>query len=56
MERYMNTNGDSGSLNYKIGDDYIVVQFKTGAVYTYTYVSASKEKVKVHAILFFKSS
>lgn len=51
MERYIDTNGDSGVLNYEIGDDYIVVQFKTGAVYTYTYASAGKEKIETMKVL-----
>lgn len=40
MELYKDINGDSGVLGYEIGYDYITVQFKTGAIYTYTYSSA----------------
>ncbi len=38
MERYMDINGDSGVLSYEIGHDYIIVKFKTGAVYIYMLV------------------
>lgn len=47
----MDINGDSGVLSYEIGNDFIIVKFKTGAVYTYTYASAGKEKVETMKML-----
>ena len=51
MVLYKDINGDSGVLGYEIGDDYIMVQFKTGAIYTYTYLSAGAEKVETMKVL-----
>ena len=47
MEQYKDINGNSGVLYYEIGYDYIIVQFKTGASYTYTYSSAGQENVEI---------
>ena len=49
MELYKDINGDSGVLGYEIGDDYITVQFKTGAIYTYS--NAGLEKVETMKVL-----
>lgn len=46
MEEYRDINGDSGVIRYEMGIDYIRVQFKTGAVYKYTYNSAGKENIE----------
>ena len=46
MEVYTDVNGDSGVAAYEIGDDYIHVQFKTGATYSYTYASAGRDVVE----------
>lgn len=46
MEEYRDINGDSGVIGYEMGIDYIRVQFKTGAVYKYTYSSAKRENVE----------
>lgn len=40
MEMYANLGGESGIIQYSIGDDYIDVMFSTGAVYRYSYASA----------------
>lgn len=37
MEIYHGFGGDSGVSGYEIGDDYIKVQFTSGAQYLYTY-------------------
>lgn len=53
MERYLNTNGNSGVAGYKIWSNYIWVEFTTGSIYEYTYTSAGRdhiENMKSHAI------
>jgi hypothetical protein len=45
MERYKNIDGDSGVVGYEIGDDFIRVQFSTGAVYLYTNASAGAQSI-----------
>ena len=47
MKRYKDINGDSGVYGYEIGNDYIIVQFKTGALYTYSYSKAGKDNVEM---------
>ncbi len=47
MKRYMDINGDSGVCRYEIGTDYIKVQFKAGALYTYSYSKAGKDNVEM---------
>lgn len=47
----MDINGDSGVYGYEIGTDYIKVQFKDGSIYTYTYLSAGRDKVETMKIL-----
>ncbi|MBQ8436798.1 MAG: hypothetical protein IJX20_04020 [Alphaproteobacteria bacterium] len=51
MQKYMDINGDSGVYGYEIGTDYIKVQFKDGSIYTYTYLSAGRDKVETMKIL-----
>lgn len=47
MERYLDSNGDSGVLAYEIGSAYIRVKFRgTEKIYTYSYSSAGSEKVE----------
>lgn len=47
MERYRNTNGDSGVSAYEIGADYIRVQFSnTARIYTYSYGTAGNVHVE----------
>lgn len=46
MQVYTDLNGDSGIAAFEIGDDYIHVQFKTGATYSYTYGSAGQHVVE----------
>ncbi len=42
MTKYSNLGRDSGVYSYEIGSDYIKVQFSTGRIYTYTYLSAGR--------------
>ena len=46
MQLYANLNGNSGVSRFETGEDYIIVEFTTGAVYTYTYLSAGKEHIE----------
>ncbi|MFZ7119380.1 MAG: hypothetical protein ACOWWH_00325 [Eubacteriaceae bacterium] len=46
MQNYKDIDGDSGVRAYKYGDDYIVVQFKSGSPYRYTYRSAGSQNVE----------
>ena len=46
MERYKNTNGNSGIGKYEIGNDYIRVQFNDGSIYLYTYASAGSSNIE----------
>ncbi len=46
MEKYANTNGNSGVLSYEIGNNYIWVGFTTGGIYEYTYTSAGREHIE----------
>lgn len=47
MEKYKNTNGNSGVAAYEIGPDYILVQFfNTPGTYTYSYRRAGRVHVE----------
>jgi len=46
MERYKNIDGDSGVAGYEIGDDFIRIQFTTGAIYLYTNASAGTQNIE----------
>lgn len=45
MERYRNSNGDSGVAAYEIGADYILVKFTKGGTYSYSYRKAGQRYV-----------
>ena len=45
VERYRDLSGESGVAAYHIGHDSIVVQFKTGKGYLYTYASTGPSDV-----------
>lgn len=52
MVSYKDINGDSGVLGFEISDDRIVVEFKGGSQYLYSYASTGQihiEKMKVLA-------
>jgi hypothetical protein len=51
MERYLNIDGDSGVSGYEIGVDFIRVQFRSGSIYLYTYVSAGQDKIEQMKVL-----
>jgi hypothetical protein len=51
MENYKNESGRSSVLQYEIGNDFIIVEFKTPSksgktTYKYTYESAGKDSVE----------
>jgi hypothetical protein len=47
MTPYKSKSGkDSGVIAYEIGNDYIIVEFKTRDVYTYSYSSADEEAIE----------
>lgn len=46
MQSYSNLGGNSGVRTFRIGVDYVEVQFQTGRIYKYSYRSAGKEKVE----------
>ena len=46
MERYQNLGGASGIVAYEVGDDFIKVQFRDGAVYLYTDQSAGHAAIE----------
>jgi hypothetical protein len=46
MQKYKDIDGDSGVKAYEYGSDYIVVQFKSGSSYRYTYRSAGSQNVE----------
>jgi len=46
MQKYANTNGDSGVDSFEMGDSYITVQFKgTPRTYTYSHNIAGQHHV-----------
>lgn len=46
MKYYFNVSGNSSVHMYEIGPDYIIVQFNDGAIYKYSYASASPQIVE----------
>ena len=46
MERYRDIDGDSGVAGYEIGNDFIKVQFSSGAIYVYTHASAGAQNIE----------
>jgi len=48
METYLDRDNDSSVESYQIGDDYIIVKFKSGRTqyYKYTYASAGASSVE----------
>lgn len=56
MQRYKNFSGTSGVRAFEIGPDYIVLTYKTGKPYIYTYESAGKENVEEMKRLALKGS
>ncbi len=46
MPDYNNFSGQSNITAYQIGEDRILVQFRNGEIYTYTYDSAGVDNVE----------
>jgi hypothetical protein len=46
MQTYANRGGDSNVEAFEIGADYIIVRFKDGSEYVYTYESAGKDLIE----------
>lgn len=46
MKRYKNLQGNSGIMSYSIGRDSIVIAFRGGHTYKYTYAVTGKEHVQ----------
>ncbi len=51
MKQYGDKNKVSGVLSYDYGDDYIVVTFKRGGTYKYTYESAGASHIDSMKVL-----
>lgn len=51
MEIYRDADGDSGVKEYQIGDDQILVRFRNGVIYTYTYASAGSGPIETMKVL-----
>jgi hypothetical protein len=51
MQTYRNIDGDSGIVSYEYGSDWIIVKFKNGRTYKYTYSSAGTTNIKRMKIL-----
>lgn len=45
MQRYRNWSGTSGVRSFEIGPDFIVLAYRSGDLYLYTYETAGKENV-----------
>jgi hypothetical protein len=44
--RYRNLGGDSGVIAYELGEDFIIVRFRKGGTYKYTYSSAGSNNIE----------
>jgi hypothetical protein len=51
VERYRDIDGDSGVSAYEIGEDFVRVQFSTGAIYLYTESSAGSANIEQMKVL-----
>lgn len=51
MEIYNDIDGDSGVSRYEIGDNFIRVQFDSGAIYLYTNESAGAQNIEQMKVL-----
>lgn len=47
MKRYANLRGNSSVVAYEIQPTRIIVQFKTGRSYSYSYMSAGRDNVEM---------
>jgi hypothetical protein len=46
VKRYLNLSGDSGVTAYELGVDYIVIRFRSGGPYRYSYARAGQHHVE----------
>lgn len=46
MQKYNDRNGDSNVDEFDFGQDFIIVKFRRGGIYTYTYTSAGPHHVE----------
>lgn len=46
MKPYANRGGDSNVARYELGGDYIIVEFRDGSAYKYTYASAGATNIE----------
>jgi len=46
MKHYTDSDNDSNISAYEYGDDFIVVEFKDGSRYAYTYASAGSGNIE----------
>jgi len=51
MQAYKNLTENAGVSAYKIGDNFIIVEFEDGSRYLYDYMSAGKEHIEQMKIL-----
>lgn len=51
MEKYSNRSGNSPITHYQIGDDRVIVWFKTGKSYSYSYRKAGRTNVERMKVL-----
>ena len=51
MKRYTNLGGDSGIIEYEVGEDFIIVGFSDGSYYEYTYSSAGRGAIEHMKVL-----
>lgn len=51
MKPYRNLSGKSGVVAYRIGPDFVDVEFKGGARYRYSHRSAGQEQVEAMKLL-----
>jgi len=56
MQRYRNFSGTSGVRSFEIGPDSIVLAYKSGEPYLYTYESAGQQNVEEMKRLALKGS
>ncbi|MCG2694032.1 hypothetical protein L6259_02035 [Candidatus Parcubacteria bacterium] len=46
MQKYNDIDGDSNVDEFEFGNDYVIVKFFDGSIYTYTYSSAGSHHIE----------
>lgn len=54
MQKYINRSGSSSIVGYQLGADHVIVQFNSGRIYTYDYVTTGAQNVEVMKALALK--